>query len=104
MLDVVSVLEDRHTRGEAATHLVTSTTIYSPGRTRVVLSAVIDSGSPFNLILQLQLKKLQLQNRVAPSLKLRGIDGNQLRSYLEYTIDVFTSDSVEQIAKTNSTV
>ncbi len=65
---------------------------------------MIDSGSPFNLILQLQVKKLRLQNGVAPSHKLRGMDGNSLRTYLEYTVDVFTTDSVEHISKTNCTV
>ena len=69
-----------------------------------MLSAVIDSGSPFNLISQLQVKQLQLQNGVTPSRKPRGIDGNPLRTYLEYTVDVFTSDSTEGIVKTNCTV
>ncbi len=104
MLDVTSVLHNRHTTSEEVTHLVTSTTIYSPDRTRVVLSARIDSGSSFNLILQFQLKQLQLQNGVAPSHKPQGIDGNLLRTYLEYTVDVFTLDSTGQIAKTNCTV
>ncbi len=104
LLDVASVLQDRHTRGEPATHLITSTTIYSPDRTGVVLSAVIDSGSPFNLISQLQVKQLHLQNGVTPSRKPRGIDGKPLQTYLEYTVDVFTSDSAGRIAKTNCIV
>lgn len=65
---------------------------------------MIDSGSPFNLISQLQVKQLQLQNGVPPSRKPRDIDGNPLRTYLEYTVDVFTSDSAGRIAKTNCTV
>ena len=64
---------------------------------------MIDSGSPFNLISQLQAKQLQLQNGVAPIRKPRGIDGKPLQTYLEYTLDVFTSDSAGRIAKTSCT-
>ncbi len=53
LLDVVFVLQDRNTRDGAAKHLVTSTTIYLSEWTGVLLSAVMDSGSRFNLILQL---------------------------------------------------
>ena len=60
LLDISSVLQDCHTRGDPAIQLITSTTIYSPDQTRVVLSAVIDSGSQFNLISQLQVKQLHL--------------------------------------------
>lgn len=69
-----------------------------------MLSAVIDSDLPFNLISQLQVKELNLQNGVSPSRKPRGIDGKPLQIYLEYTVDIFTSDSAKKIAKTNFTV
>lgn len=69
-----------------------------------MLSAVIDSGSPFNLISQLQVKQLQLQNGVVPCRKPRGIDGKPLQTYLEYIVDVFTSDSAGRIVKTDCTV
>ena len=69
-----------------------------------MLAVIIDSGLPFNLISQLQVKQLQLQNEVALSRKLRGIGGKPLQIYLEYTIDIFTSDSEGRIAKTNCTV
>lgn len=75
-----------------------------PDQTGVVLSAVIDSGSPFNLISQLQVKQLYLQNGVTPIRRPRGIDGKPLQTYLEYTVDVFTLDSAGRIAKTNCTV
>ena len=39
---------------------------------------MIDLSSPFNLISQLQVKQLQLQNRIAPIRKPRGIDGKTL--------------------------
>ena len=100
MLDVVSVLQDQHTRGKPATHLITSTTLYLPDRTGVDLSAVIDSGLPFNIISQLQIKQLNLQNGVTPTCKPRSIDGKPLQIYLEYIVDVFTSDSAGRIAKT----
>ena len=51
---------------------------------------------------ELKVEKLQLTNCVAPTQISCGIDGNRIGVYLEHKIYVFTSDSAERIAKTES--
>ena len=76
--------------------------MYLPSGSALTFNAVIDSSSLTNLMSQLKVIELQLTNGVAPTRKPRGIDGNPIRVYLEYKIDVFTSDSAGRIARTES--
>ncbi len=68
----------------------------------LTFNAVIDSGSLFNLLSQLKVKQWLLTNSVAQMQKPCGIDGNPIRVFLEYKIDVFTFDSVGRITRTES--
>ncbi len=95
-------MQDQHIQGDQPAHLVTPATVYSPSREALTFNAAIDSGSSFNFMSQLKVKELQLTNGVSPTQKPRGIDGNSIRVYLEYKIDVFTSDSAGRIARTES--
>ena len=70
----------------------------------VILNIVIDSGLFFNLILQLQIKQFQLQNRIVPDYKSQGINGKSLKIYLKYTINIFNYDLARKIAKKNCTI
>ena len=97
MLDVASILQDKAGKGELPRHLLTSATIRGSADKRLTMNAVIDSDSPFVLILQLTVKEIGLKNGVVPLRKLRSIDENLLQIYLQYTIFVFITDSASSI-------
>lgn len=79
-------------------HLVTSGVVRNfATSTSHTLKAVIDSGSPFNLISQMKVKEMQLPRGSQPHQKPRGIDGNPLHTYFEHELEVFTTDSAGRI-------
>ncbi len=81
-------------RGEIPGHLVTSRVIRNSATSESqTLKAVIDSGLPFNLISQMNVKEMKLLGGCQPYQKLRGIDGNSLHTYFEHEFEVFTIDS-----------
>ena len=104
LLDVASVLQSRKGRGEVPSHLVTSGVIQNSATSEShTLKAVIDSGSPFNMISQMKGKEMQLLGGCQPHHKPRGIDGNSFHTYFEQKLEIFTTDSAGQIVCSTGT-
>ncbi len=104
LLDVAPVLQNRGGRGKVASHLVTSGVIRNSATSEShTLKAVIDSGSPFNMICQMKGKEMQLLGGCQPHHKPRGIDGNSFHTYFEQKLEIFTTDSAGQIVCSTGT-
>ena len=104
LLDVASVLQNRKRRGKIPSHLVTSGVIQNSATSEShTLKAVIDSGSPFNLIFQIKIKEMQLLIGCQPHHKPRGIDGNSLHTYFVHELEVFTTNSAGRIVYSKGT-
>ena len=98
LLDIASVLQKRKGRGELPSHLITSAVVRDFATSGShTLKAIIDSGSPFNLISQMKVKEMQLTGGNQPNQKPRGIDGNPLHTYSEHKLEVFTTNSAGRI-------
>ncbi len=78
LLNAASILQDRHIRSDQLANLVKPATVYLPSCTALTFNAIIDSGSPFNLMFQLKVKELQLTNGLAQTQKPYGIDKNPI--------------------------
>lgn len=89
--DLASVLQNRKSRGEISSQLATSAVIQSVSTRTTTLKAVIDSGSPFDLISQMKIKEMQLVDGEQPKQKPRGIDGH-LQSKMSYNAVEFSRD------------
>ena len=99
LFGVASVLQNRKERDEIPSHLVTSTVILNSVTSEShTFRAVIDSGSPFNLISQMKVKEMHLFGGTQPKQKPQDIDGNPLLTYFEHKLDTFTTDSTGRIA------
>lgn len=95
LLDVTFVPQNKKKRGKVLSHLVTSAVIQNPATSKPhIFKAVIDSGSPFNLISQMKVQEMQLLGGFQPKQKPRGIDGNLLHTYLEHKLETITTDFV----------
>ncbi len=104
LLDVASVLQNREGRSEVPSHLVTSGVIRNSATSEShILKAVIDSGSPLNLISQMKVKEMQLIGGYQPHHKPRGIDGNSLNTYFDHELEGFTTDSAGRIVFSTGT-
>lgn len=98
LLDKAFVLQNKKGRGKVPSYLITFAVI----RNFVTFEshtfkAVIDLGSPFNLISQIKVKEMQLLGRLKPKQKPHDIDDNLLHIYLEHKLETVTTDSAGQI-------
>lgn len=91
-------LTEQKRNRRVTSHLITSAVVWDLAISGShTLKAIIDSGSPFNLIFQMKVKEMQLTGGNQPNQKPRGIDGNPLRTYFEHKLEVFTTDLAKQI-------
>jgi hypothetical protein len=87
LVDIVSVLQNRVTRGTSCRHIFLLIVLYQ-GTLLTNISAMIDCEITHNFISQIKIKKLNLKRIDAVSLELKQLDDISLQVYETHFLDI----------------